>query len=67
MLLSCFFWLYSLFIEGGGESQVIASSLALRWRASLEVKRSSLSNAELAARSRESAFRPVEFRSVTAV
>jgi hypothetical protein len=46
---------------------VIASNLALRWRAPLEVKRSSLLNAELAARSRESAFRLVEIRSATVV
>jgi hypothetical protein len=46
---------------------VIASSLTLRRRAPHEMKRSSLSNAELAARSRGSAFRLFEFRSVTAV
>jgi hypothetical protein len=46
---------------------VIASSLTLRRRAPHEMKRSSLSNAELAARSRGSAFQLFEFRSVTAV
>ena len=46
---------------------MIPSSLALRWRAPLEVKPSSVSNAELRGTLTPVTFRSVEFRSAMAV